>query len=363
MPPPSRHSPRVRRRRRRLLTTLSVASGCVLLLVAVLVGTGSSPGRGGRTVTTSTATSTTVGTTVVAHGGPYAVGTTSLPFVEPATATLAARQLPTAVRYPAQGRAGGTEAPGLAPDRADGPYPLVVFSQGYGIAAEAYAGMLEHWASAGYVVVDPTYPFTDPSFPGGLNEADLVNHPADLRYVIASILALSAARGNVLSGLVDPNEVAVIGHSDGGDVSLATAVDPCCQDSLVKAAVILSGAEQAVFGSAYYAQRSVPLMVVQGTADTINPPSCSVQLYDAAPAPKYYLSLLGAAHEPPYLDPGPTQTLVETTTTDFLNGYLKGRSAALAALVAAGTIPGQATVSAAASVGPPVGSCPGAPAG
>jgi len=346
----------------RLLRTAAIASGAALLLVLVLLGTGARPNPGGRSATASTVPSTTV----VAHGGPYAVGTTALPLIEPATTATPARSLPTAVRYPAQGQPGGAETAGPPAYRAGGPYPLVVFSQGYEIAAESYAGLLQHWASAGYVVVDPTYPFTDPGppgSPGGPNEADIANHPADLRFVISAILGLSAAHGGVLSGLVNPNEIAVVGHSDGGDVSLATAVDPCCKDSLVKAAIILSGAELAAFGNTYYAQGSVPLLVVQGTADTINPPPCSIQLYNAAPSPKYYLSLLGATHEPPYLDPGPLRTLVETTTTDFLDGYLKGRSTALPALVASGTVAGQATVSTAASLGQPAGTCPGAPAG
>ena len=340
-----------------------MVSGGLLLLTLVVPGTGTPPTRGGRPTTSHPSTPTTQPGTSGSGAGRYAVGTTALNLVEPASPGSPTRLLPTAVRYPATGSPGGPEAAGLPPYRAGRPFPLVVFSQWYGIAAEAYAGLLEYWASAGFVVVDPTYPFTDPGSPGGLNEADITNHPGDLQFVIAQILRMSAAHGNLLSGLVDPKAVAVAGHSDGGDVSLATAVNPCCRDTLVKAAVILSGAELAKFGGSYYTSGSVPLMVVQGTADTINPPSCSVQLYNAAPAPKYFLSLLGAAHEPPYLDPGPYRSVVEATTTDFLNGYLKSRPSALTALGTAGSVPGVATTSSVPTLALPGGStCPGAPA-
>jgi len=44
------------------------------------------------------------------------------------------------------------------------------------------------------------------------------------------------------------------------------------------------------FGAAYYASGSVPLLVVQGSADTVNS-LLQRQLYDEAPAPKYYLDI------------------------------------------------------------------------
>jgi len=283
--------------------------------------------------------------------------------VEPPASNLPARVLPTSVRYPAQGLPGGPEMALAAPHRANGPYPLVVFSSGFDISAEAYAGLLAHWASAGYVVVDPTYPYTDPSSPAGIDENDIVNHPADLRFVLSAILQSSAAPGGLLSGLVDPSEIAVVGHSDGADVTLATAANSCCLDTRVRAAVIMSGAELASLGGTYYPSKVVPIMVVQGTSDTINPQACSIQLYDGAPSPKYYLSLLGAEHGPPYLDPGPYQSVVATTTTDFLNGYLKGSSQGISELASDGAVPGVATLDTAVSLGPPVGACPGAPAG
>ena len=40
--------------------------------------------------------------------------------------------------------------------------------------------------------------------------------------------------------------------------------------------------------------------MAQGTADTVNLPGCSAQLYDEAQGPKWYVDLLGAGHLVPY---------------------------------------------------------------
>ena len=293
------------------------------------------------------------GSATRAGPGPYRVGKASIRVLEPAanaapnaktSSGQPARALPTVVRYPALGTAGGGADPSATPDRAAGPFPLVVFSQGYDFPAEGYSALLDAWARAGYVVADPTYPFTDPSTPGGAQENDIVNHPADLRFVISTLLSQSNDSGNPLHGMLKASAVAVIGHSDGGDVTLAAAVNTCCRDPAVKAAVILSGAELGAFGGTYYGSGGVPLLVIQGDADTVNLPGCSVELYDQAPAPKYYVNLPGAEHQPPYLTPGPTRSHVTQAVIGFLDGYLKNEPAGLLSLRRAASAAGIATI-------------------
>lgn len=287
--------------------------------------------------------------------GTYDVGTTSVDISEPTGNS--SRALPTAVWYPAKGSGAGS-----APATAQGPYPLLVFSQGYDLSVSAYAGLLEAWASAGFVVAAPTYPHTDPSDPAGLDDSDIVNHPADLRLVIETVLATARASGSVLSGLINSNEVGLVGHSDGGDVSLAVADNSCCQAPMVKAVVSLSGAELTSFGGHYFGDGSVPLLVVQGSADIINVPACSVQIYDAAPSPKYYLDLLGAPHESPYVESGTVvEEVVATVTTEFFDAELAGQTKAIGAMVAGGNMTGVTTMTVGGSAPPAAGSCPGAP--
>ena len=301
------------------------------------------------------------------------MGLTRLRLLEPSTGSVAnaktstgqpARVLPTVIRYPAVGRPGpsaGSPAPGATPLRAPGPFPLIVFSQGYDYPAEGYSALLNAWARAGFVVADPTYPETDPSTPGGPNESDIVNHPADLRFVLSALLAGAHRVSSPLHGMINAGRIALAGQSDGGDVTLATAANTCCRDPRVKAAVILSGAELAAFGGTYYGAGSPPLLVVQGDADPINIPGCSVALYGQAPTPKYYLELLGASHLPPYVTPGRTRDLVSASVISFLRGYLEHRASALARLRRVARLPGTATLISSPSLAGRSTFCPGAP--
>jgi predicted dienelactone hydrolase len=293
--------------------------------------------------------------------GSYAVGTTTLSILEPGGAGATAdRPLPTTVFYPGGGVAAGLSA-GAPPNRAHAPYPLLVFSPGYDSSVEAYSTLLTDWASAGFVVAAPMYPHTDPSNPGALDENDIANHPADLRYVITTLLDAGHGPGTVLSGLIDANEIGVVGHSDGADVSLAVAANSCCQDPRVKAAAIMSGAELASFGGRYVFSDRVPLLVAQGNADSINLPACSAQISDGAGSNKYYLDLIGAPHKAPYADPGPDQQIVARVTTDFFDGELAGQTAALAALTTDGNVEGRSSLTATALSPQAGGECPGAP--
>jgi predicted dienelactone hydrolase len=352
-----------------------------LTVVLVLTGCGGSSQRttrrGAAPHTTTARAETTAQSTDKnvsrkrASRPPFRVGSVTLTLNEPSSAAIATsrtptgtsiRVLPTVVRYPAIGTRDGRANPGATPARAAGPFPLLVFSQGYDMPAAAYSWLMNVWASAGYVVAAPTYPRTNPNSPGGPDEADIVNHPADLRSVIASLRKPHIPGARAITGMIDPAKVAVIGQSDGGDVSLAVAAGSCCRDRAVKAAVILSGAELEAFGGRYYTTGSVPLLVVQGSVDTINPPGCSVELYDQAPRPKYYLELVGAQHLQPYVDPGRDRSLVAASVLDFLRRYLEGRASGVRKLARDGNAPPVATL-----IKRPTGPraetyCPGAPA-
>lgn len=275
------------------------------------------------------------------------------------------RSLLTVVRYPATTAGSLTVA-----ERAAGPFPLIVFSQGFDIVPEAYAGLLDQWAAAGYVVADPAYPSTSPDSPGGPNETDIVHHPGDLSTVITAVLQTSGTPNGLLSGVVNGHLVGVAGHSDGGDITDAAAANTCCHDPRLTAAMVLSGAELTSLGGTYSAGRGLPLLVTQGSDDAINAPACSQQIYDGAASPKYYLDLLGAGHHSPYLAAGPYQAppiqaaryqdAVSRVTVDFWNGYLKGSLTARQAITADGTTTGVSTLTGGTPV-PLSGSCPGAP--
>ena len=223
---------------------------------------------------------------------------------------------------------------------------LVIFSPGYNEFYSAYAPIINAMVSAGFVVVAINFPRTNPNAVGGLYEADIVNQPGDITAAINWALAQDAVSSSPLYQLIDSSKVAAVGQSDGGDTTLALAYNSCCIDSRVQAAVIFSGAELASFPGSYFpAGVKVPLLVVQGSADTINPPAASSQIFAGAPAPKYLLWLLGAEHLEPYAAPNQYESITAAVTADFLKAYLNGDAAALAAMPSAGSVAGVATFS------------------
>ena len=354
---PPRHGRRVNVRRRRFVAVLAL-----ILIVLLVVATTRGPGPTPSTTVTTASSSTTTSRATTPHA-PFAVGAVTFTVSEPASGSTGARTFPVTVRYPAVG-APGTARLGLVPLRGAGPFPLLIFSQGFDISPEAYAGLLDAWSAAGYVVADPAYPYTSPNAAGGVIRSDIVHHPGDLSFLITTLIADSAQAGNALGGLVNAHEIGVVGQSDGGDVSLAAVANSCCRDARIGAAVILSGAELSWFPGTYFATGSAPLLVVQGTNDlTMNPVTCSVTLYNEAPAPKYYLAMIGQTHLSAYVPPGPARDVVAATSIDFFNAYLRHAPGALAAMRAAGTRAGLATITSASHVPPVAGTCPDAPIG
>jgi predicted dienelactone hydrolase len=232
----------------------------------------------------------------------------------------------TVVRYPSTG----------------GPYPLVVFGHGYGLTPATYATLLRAWTRAGYVVAAPVFPLGNANAPGGPNESDLVNQPADMRLVITRLLALDTRPGGMLHGRIDPRRIAIAGHSDGAETALAVAYDSRYRDPRVDAAVILSGAEMAGMGE--FPRRGPPLLAVQGSADPINAPGNTLSYYRLAARPKFLVLLIGASHLSPYTSQEPQLRVVERVTIAFLDHYLK--HASLRSLVLAAGNPGLSTLEA-----------------
>src|SRR5262249_10684386 len=153
----------------------------------------------------------------------------------------APRTLLTYVRYPALGAPSRTDARDAPAAHTDGPFPLIVFGHGFAVTPALYARLLRAWARAGYVVAAPVFPLENANAPGGPDESDLMNQPADMRFLIARLLAANAAGSGPLAGLIDSTQVAVTGQSDGGDTALALAYNRYFLGPRIGAAIILSG--------------------------------------------------------------------------------------------------------------------------
>jgi predicted dienelactone hydrolase len=217
-----------------------------------------------------------------------------------------ARRLATVVWWPGSG----------------GPHPLLVFAHGFAVTPADYAPLLRTIASAGYVVAAPIFPLTNADAPGGPDEADLVNQPRDVSFVITRLLALSRSGGR-LQGALQPSQIAVAGQSDGGITALAVAYDARYRDRRVRAAIIMSGARPSGFGS--FPRDGPPLLAMQGTADPLNAPATTAAYFSVAYRPKFLLWLIGASHRPPYTDEQPYLGIVERSVVAFLDHYLDGQ--------------------------------------
>ena len=201
------------------------------------------------------------------------------------------------------------------------PWPLVVFGHGFATTPLLYRRLLRAWARAGYVVAAPVFPLGNAHAPGGPDESDIVNQPGDMSFVITRLFAASASTTSPLHGLIDQSRVAVAGQSDGAETAFATAYERPWRDRRVRAAVILSGAE--LGRNASPGPHTPPLLAMQGTADRINPPVYSLDLFRAVARPKFLMLLHRAGHLGPYTRPGPRLAAVERVSIAFLNRYLR----------------------------------------
>lgn len=273
--------------------------------------------------------------------GSYLIGRrqmvlTEPPHAGPSGARLGPRRLLTLIRYP-------LARPPAAGHPARGPFPLLVFAPGFLQCAAPYAPLLRAWASAGYVVAAVSFPRTDCRTGSAAYEPDVVNQPADMSYVITRLLALSGRPRGLLAGLLDPREVAVAGHSDGGDTVAALAANACCADRRLAAAAVMSGAEWPAMSALYFTRRAPPMLLVQPSDDVFNPPSLSARLYRADPGrARFYLGLPGATHEVPAMGSNPVERLTARVTLAFFNRFVLRLPGAAADLARAGNVPGRA---------------------
>jgi len=313
-----------------------------------------SPGKAGRTashlVRKGLASQAPAARPVVGRLGSYWVGQRMITFVEPAhrgpTQQLGPRRLLTQIRYPLAGR------PKPGTPRAKGQFPLIVFGPGFMQCGGPYSRMLRAWATAGYVVVVVNFPHSDCKVGSGATEADMVNQPHDMSYVITRMLALSAAPHGLFAGLLNKREIAVTGQSDGGDTVAAIAANTCCADHRVAAVAVLSGQEWArstcpacQLTGRYFTRRPMPILFTQGSADVVNVPATSELMYRADRSrQRYYLDLLGASHTGPYWGTNPAERIVVRVTLAFFNRFVLGQDAAGPAIKRAGNVRGLAVL-------------------
>ncbi len=148
------------------------------------------------------------------------------------------------------------------------PYPLVVFSHGFSSLRVTGVYLGRQLASLGYVVVAVDYPLTNSAAPGGPNVKDVVNQPADISFLIDTLLAQSGDSEHDLAGKVDGDRIGVMGISLGGMTSTLAAFHPETGDSRIKAAMSIAGPTEQ-FTEVFFSHRQVPFLMLASDSDAV----------------------------------------------------------------------------------------------
>ena len=209
-----------------------------------------------------------------AKPGPYQVGMLDLTLQDrsrPVTANAKHsaepfRSLVTSIFYPASGSA---TLFGPAPLASGGPFPMLMYSHGYGSNRNEANHLANRAASYGYIVVAVDFPFTNTNrllVGESLDTSDIANQARDVSFLIDRLLAFSRDPLHILARGVDEARIGAVGVSMGGLTTLLVALHPKLLDRRVKAAAPIAPLSS-FFLPGFYHVREIPLLFVHGDLD------------------------------------------------------------------------------------------------
>jgi dienelactone hydrolase len=266
-------------------------------------------------VATGCSTTATVATPGFAHTGPYAVGATTLDLGS-AGPKLGERFA--TVFYPADSsRLGGhplfsyqLEAPLPAvlqaivpakynsttvvdahvgaPRAPHGPFPIVLFSHGFGASRLYYSHLLVGIASWGFVVVSADY--LERGLLAQATHPDVASTPAgDLKTMFSSLAAteaVSSQPSSPLYGVANEHKVAAVGHSAGGQTAFDALKDPRVDVAIGWAPVGPSGSPS-----------HKPAMIIGARGDIALTPATLTREFKTFPGPTKFVEISGEGHD------------------------------------------------------------------
>jgi poly(3-hydroxybutyrate) depolymerase len=203
--------------------------------------------------------------------------------------------------------------------------PLLLVLHGANGDPNQLAPLLDVWAEAGYVVAAPALPKVASGVEGTALAAEVARQAADARYLLDSLLDRAADLQ------VDAAEVGVAGMSRGGMAVYGLISQTCCRDGRIGAAIVMAGVHDD-FPDGKYVHQKMPVFLIQGDADVGY--HHSRDAYPQLAPPKWFVTLHGERHSPPFEAPrGKVAGIVDGTTTAFWNRYLKGDTRGASQLV------------------------------
>jgi len=174
-------------------------------------------------------------------------------------------------------------------------FPLLIYSHGFSSSHKGGEYLGRYLAGLGFVVAMVDFPLTNMYTSGGPFVKDVVNQPADVSFLIDTLLARSQQEGDTLSGLIDSGRIGVMGVSLGGFTSTLLAFHPSMGDPRVDAAISIAG-PSSLFTERYFASRSVPFMMIGGTYDVLVPYQTNALPIQGKAPDAWLLSIEGGAH-------------------------------------------------------------------
>lgn len=298
------------------------------------------------------------GSLPLAAPGPYAVGWRDMTVVD---ASRNGREIPLTVWYPAQ--SAGAEA---AADLSGAPYPLIIFTHGWGGNRTEMAYLTMHLASYGFSVAGLDHLHLDES-PDGIT----TDRPLD---VLVVLNALADWREGALAGVIDAEHSGVIGYSEGALTALQMGgarlniphwvawcaehsgeypricIPPAQRDALIayraqfdpplregqlwpsqhdpriKAIFPITGAPSPLFGAEGLAAVTIPTLIMAATDDEMGPYNwAAAYLFENLGAQQRHLvTVVGWHHGFPVNDESPWQPVVQHLATAFFGRHLQG---------------------------------------
>ena len=153
------------------------------------------------------------------------------------------------------------------PRDVEGRLPLIVHSHGILSSRSELEYAAAHLAGLGYIVAAPDYPLTSGSTEGGANALDVVNQPADISFLIDSLLAWPDDE-RPFAAEPDPERIGLSGYSLGGLTSYLTTYHPRWRDPRVRATAAIAGPSTG-FTTQFFSNSDAQLLSIAGTADAL----------------------------------------------------------------------------------------------
>jgi len=240
--------------------------------------------------------------------------------------------------------------------------PVVVWSTGMFCWPQLYDGITGHWASHGYVVIEPNHPDSpNKTAPPSMEDLEIIvqTRVRDASFALDALDEIAA--GADIGDTIDPGRIAIAGHSFGAVISMVKTGLTLKEefrgdwgdtyDPRFQAAVLVSAPGPGMKEMAENAYDSLkkPMVSTGGTKDVgrVNPGDLSPGEWRsqafllAPPGDKYALILEGSDH---YLgglicnaerggdaDPGAVE-IIRAVTLAFLDAYIRNDEDAMAFL-------------------------------